>query len=290
MIMIPNEQETEHFVLYSNSALNGTDGTIDIAFMINDGRIFYLDTTYLSAETPFYMHPTASVQDQASAFLDRYVNYYDTYSGASNIEDLRSLINTYGMVGPVNQGIGNSTMEVIAWPRYPDNHYTTLVRAPKGISNTYDNIVLSYNRGVLNQFIDLWDRMPVGSFDVNLNETQAVQIAEKATGSYSIAYDNVTLSNFTLSKVNNAVMTELEMQPRNGSLYPMYTVSLGLNRMYAGGITELQVGVWADTGQVVGTNYVSNYGGPFQAPAQSLLLLRRVQSHQRQPTPTLPLP
>ena len=37
---------------------------------------------------------------------------------------------------------------------------------------------------------------------------------------------------------------------------------MGLSRTFPGGITELQAGVWADTGQVSGVNFVSGYGAP----------------------------
>lgn len=226
--------------------------------MLEGTTIFYLDVSQVSSETPFYVHPVASTQDQASQFLDRYANY----SGDSNIADLQSLVKTYGLAGTSVEAVGESTLLVTNPIGTQNSPYMTLVRAPQGINNTYDNIILWYQKGVIRQFIDFWNRMPIGSFDVNLNQADALQIAEDAARNYSFSSGGETVSNFTLSNASNAVITDLQMQPRNGYLYPLYGFSLGLSRTFPGGITELQVGVWADTGQVAGINYVNSYGAP----------------------------
>lgn len=246
----------EHFILHPNDAVNATDGAVDIACMVNGGIIFWLNMNQFSG-APFLKHPAASVQDQAVGFLGRYVNY----SGSSYIRDLRSLVDTYGIAGSFAAAVGNSTLQVNPYGNI-GGQYLQFVQAPEGINNTYDGIVLHYQNGLLIEFVDFWNRVPIGSFQVNVNPLEAIQIAKQATRSYSFTYANMTVSNFTLSSADNAVLWDLTMQPRDGLLYPMYGVSLGLSRMYAGGITELQVGVWADTGQVAGTNYVSSYGGP----------------------------
>lgn len=256
--------KTEHLMLYSINALNSTDGTIDISFMANNqGKIFSLDIGPLSREKPFFTSPQTSVQNQALQFLERYANY----SGESYIGDVSNLITTYGIANPLTAGIGDTTFQIINVTNDPNTPYITFTRAPETINNTYDGIDLSYQNGVLVQFIDFWNRMPIGSFDVNINQSVALQIAEQAAKAYSFTYNNSTVSNFTLSSASNAVICNLQMQPRNSSLYPLYGFSLGLNGMNPDGITELQVGVWADTGQVSEVNYVSSYGGPSGASA-----------------------
>ena len=248
----------EHLMLYSTNALNSTDGTIDIVFIVNNqGKIFSLDIGPLSRETPYFTQPQTSVQNQALQFLDRYANY----SGESYIEDVNSLITTYGIATPLTEGIGDTTFQIINLTNDPTSPYIAFIRAPENINNTYDGMDIQYSpNGVLVQFDDFWNRVPIGSFDINVNQSEALQIAEQAAEAYSFTYDNMTLSHFVLSNATNAVMCDLQMQPRNGSLYPLYGFSLGLSRMYTGGITELQVGVWADTGQVSEVNYVASYG------------------------------
>lgn len=73
---------------------------------------------------------------------------------------------------------------------------------------------------------------------------------------HTLNYPGQPTENFTLSNTQNAVLTELYMEQRGGILYPIYGVSFLLNHPFVHGIDELQVGVWADTGQVTGVNVV----------------------------------
>lgn len=246
----------ESFILFPTNAINSTDGTLDIACNVIGDRVFYLDIVQTSAKMPFFTHSMTSTQDQISELVDRYANY----SGDSSIQDIKSAIETYGIAGSSQEAIGNSTLDVNTYAGDESNPYLTLIRAPEGINNTYDNIILWYQNGIVRQLIDLWNRVPIGSFAIDLTQAEAVQIAEQAVRDYSFSYGNTTYSNFTISNAGNAVLTNLQMQPRNGSLYPLYGISLGLSHMF-GGISELQVGVWADTGQVAGVNWVGSYGG-----------------------------
>ena len=248
---------SESYILYSKNGVNATDGTINIMCMLEGTTIYYLDISRSSSETPFYSQPIASsVQDQAGQFLSRYANY----SSDTTIANLQNLMKTSTLIGTSMSAVGDSTLQVKNVNDTQNSPYVTLIRAPEGINNTYDTIVLSYQNGMINQFIDFWNRYPIGSFDVNFAQAEALQVAKYAAQNYSFTYNGITESNFTLSTASDAVICDLQMQPRNGTLYPLYGFSLGLSRTFPGGITELQVGVWADTGQVAGINYVSSYG------------------------------
>jgi len=248
--------KSESYVLYSKNGVNSTDGTINIMCMLEGNTIYYLDISSPSSKTPFYLHPVASsVQDQVSQFLGSYADY----SNDPTIASLKNLIATSSLTGTSIEGLGDSTLHVTNAIGTQNSPYVTLDRAPTTINNTYDTIVVSYNNGMISQFVDFWNRVPVGSFDVNINQNDALQTAENAARNFSFTANGETVSNFTLSNAPNAVICDLQMQPRDGSLYPLYGFSLGLSRTFAGGITELQVGVWADTGQIAGINYVSSY-------------------------------
>ncbi|NLE05647.1 MAG: hypothetical protein GX638_12730 [Crenarchaeota archaeon] len=59
------------------------------------------------------------------------------------------------------------------------------------------------------------------------------------------------------------------MQSRDDStLYPFWRVELYLDKVYAGGVGSIAVGIWADTGEIRYCNALS-YGGP--VPSDSII-------------------
>ena len=169
--------KTEHFILRPTNAVNLTDGMIDIDLLINNGKILILDQSKLSVETPFFLHPIGSSQGAISAFLDRYA----AYSGDPTISNLSNLVNEYGVAPSPQEAFGNATMQVMD----ENGPYISFTNAPEGINNTYDSILLWYQNGVITHFGNLWNRIPIGSFNVNLSQDQAERIAENAATNYS---------------------------------------------------------------------------------------------------------
>ena len=70
-----------------------------------------------------------------------------------------------------------------------------------------------------------------------------------AVKNYSWNENGTQVSNFQV--LNSPVSAELYPKPRtdNLTLYPYWYVTLHLDKTYPGGVSEIGVGVWADTAQ-----------------------------------------
>jgi hypothetical protein len=124
----------------------------------------------------------------------------------------------------------------------------------------YPLITVSFRDGVLSNFNDRRVVSTIGDTSVNVSENEAIQIALNSAKSYSYHMsEDWVVSDFEVVEAKiEATLHPLAKE--SNVLYPVWTVTLPLNGVYPGSVTELLVEVWAGTGEVHLINYQA-YGG-----------------------------
>ena len=96
--------------------------------------------------------------------------------------------------------------------------------------------------------IDGYFLFTVGSTTVNISSERAVTLARNALNGYSWTAEGTTVTDFTVLP-DPAVI--FHPSTKNGvALYPQYTVTFNLDKVYPGGVDSLSVQVWADNGDI----------------------------------------
>jgi len=89
----------------------------------------------------------------------------------------------------------------------------------------------------------------VGSTTVNVSSDRAVELARTALNGYSWNANGTTVSNFNVLSPHASVF--FHPNTKNGlALYPQYTVTFYLDKVYPGNVNSIMVEVWADTGEI----------------------------------------
>ncbi len=133
-----------------------------------------------------------------------------------------------------------------------------------GVDTTTFNI--RFLNGVLRSFTNSLCLETIGGTDVNISETQAIKIAVERAKNFSWKAgtdpNNMTeVKDFTV--LESPVKAELSMQPREGTtLCPYWMVDLYLDKVYPGGVSSIEVGLWADTGEIHLIQELSYGGNP----------------------------
>ncbi len=105
-----------------------------------------------------------------------------------------------------------------------------------------------FDNGDLETLTNGWFLFIVGSTTINISPDKAVTLARNALTSYSWTSNGQAVSNFNVLDNSAAVF---HPNTKNGlTLYPQYTVTFQLDKVYPGGVNTLTVEVWADTGEV----------------------------------------
>jgi hypothetical protein len=146
------------------------------------------------------------------------------------------------------QILGNTKLQVSTYNGYAD---LLVMFTDNGTDFQAKSLHLSYENNILTEFSDDWFLFKVGSAHVNISEDQAVLIAKNAAKGYSWIANGKQVTNFQI--LDNPVSAQFYPKPQASdifTLYPYWYVTLYLDKTYPEGVSQIAVGVWADTGEV----------------------------------------
>jgi hypothetical protein len=200
-----------------------------------------LTSALLSANgsSTFYSNLSADLTSRTLATLKG----YQTYTG----EDLQDMVNAFTNVD-VTQNVtkisGNIKLTIQNIPFGTDISFKYTYNG-----TDYTGISFTFRNGQFYSFMDDRSEWVIGNTDVNINQSQAIDIAEQYVQNYSYTLDNGTVvKGFNVT----AIQAALNFYPRNNSttIYPYWSVQLNLDKLYPGNVWQLSVGIWADSGTV----------------------------------------
>lgn len=265
-------------VLYK---LESTDSKLEIACDFIGNTLTWCKI-YRIAGSPLFARPPIASVGGVKSLLGR----YQTHSDVSYLQPMQDTLNTITEIHPLTKTVGNTRLEITKTAGKDTITSFVWTDAPAHITNTYKVLVLRLRNGAFESITNWWDIYNIGNFDVKVDKENAVQIAKEQAKKCSWSDGKNVLSNVTFADEPEAVLTELRMQPRDGNtLYPQWEICLGLDYIHAGGITQIDVLLWADTGEIA-TILPSSYYGV----VPSDMTPTQPPSDQSQQPPSSPLP
>jgi hypothetical protein len=118
-----------------------------------------------------------------------------------------------------------------------------------GVDFSPKSLNLVFNNGDSTSLTDGWFLFTIGSTTVNISSDKAIQLATNALKSYSWMSNGKTVSNFNV--LPQPVSAVFHPDTKNGlALYPQWTITFYLDKVYPGGVNSLRVELWADSGEV----------------------------------------
>ena len=211
---------------------------------------------YLMDGSPLTTKPVTSPLEMAKDFLDK----YPTYSDGSYYSTMRSMLDNVEGDKNITKTIENIKLEVTVTESYTSFRWKYVFN---GVEAPSKCVVLKFENGFLDYFIDNWSLRTIGSTDLNISEEEAIEIAMNAAENYSwnvsMGGDNppVTVTEFNIMGVSDVTLAIGNYATKNESrggnpliLYPGWRVKLYFDKLYPGNVYGLDIGVWADTGEV----------------------------------------
>lgn len=230
----------EQTMMYS---LTSNNSKMDVYFRFRSNELSWYQIIMLEG-SPVYSQPQPySALDAAKGLLTRLTSY-ENASYLGNMSSMLSSVSNAMQNMEITEGnnklnvteSGASTQIVMM---YTENGVDF---SPKSVSLTFEN-------NDLTDFIDDYYLFTIGSTTVNVSSDQALQLAINAVKGYSWTVDGITVSNFTV--LSEPVSVIFHPNTKNGlALYPQWTVTLYLDKVYPGGVGSITVEIWADTGDI----------------------------------------
>jgi DNA-binding transcriptional ArsR family regulator len=229
----------EQIMTYS---LTSSDSKLDVVFRFRNNQLSRYQIILLEG-TPVYSVPQPfSVLDISKGLLER-LTTYELTPYLSNMSNLLSLVTP--QTDSIEIAEGNIKLN---YTSQGDNAQILLMYTQDSVDFSPKSLSLVFDNGNLETLTDGWFLFTVGSTTVNISPDKAVTLARNALTSYSWTSNGQTISNF---KLLDAPTVVFHPNTKNAlALYPQYTVTFQLDKVYPGGVNTLTVEVWADSGEV----------------------------------------
>ncbi len=230
----------EQTMMYS---LTSNNSKMDVYFRFRSDELSWYQIIMLEG-SPVYSQPQPySALDAAKGLLTRLTSY-ENASYLGNMTSMLSLVSNSMQNMEVTEGNNKLNVTVSGASTQIVMMYTEngVDFSPKCVSLTFEN-------NDLTDFIDDYYLFTIGSTTVNVSSDQALQLAINAAKGYSWTANGATVSNFTV--LSEPVSVVFHPNTKNGlALYPQWTVTLYLDKVYPGGVDSITVEIWADTGDI----------------------------------------
>jgi DNA-binding transcriptional ArsR family regulator len=219
---------------------------IDLTFRFRNGHFSLVQINQLEGAPNFpllYTEPQPTdvihacqgiLERYRSAFKDSYLDQINTLMASANVKS--------------GQILGESKLQFSSYDGYAD---VLLMFTDNETDFQAKSLHLSFENNILTEFSDDWFLFKVGSTHVNISEDQAVLIAKNAAEGYSWIANGKQVSAFQI--LDSPLLAQFYPKPQASdvfTLYPYWYVTLYLDKTYPGGVSQIAVGVWADTGEV----------------------------------------
>jgi len=240
---------------HANYRLESAEGKVEVSCQFRNNALVSLGMNRLGDSSILYAQPQPTdLLSRAKGLIQR----YQDYSGAAYLQTMNDLLSTVTELKPMNATSGN--VKLIIKINEPFTHIDWIYTV-NGTDVPRKVIGFKFEDGSFANFGNGWDLYTVGSTDMKLSRDDAIRIARQHAQSYSWKVGNTTVSKFTI--LDSPVNAENSMQPRGDNmLYPWWNIQLYLDKTYPGMIGSIQVGLWADTGEITNIEAISTGGPP----------------------------
>ena len=230
----------EQILKYS---LISSDSKFDVIFRFRDDQLSRYQIVLVKG-SPVYAEPQpANLLDSTKRLLER----LETYKNEAYLDNMSKVAASFNTLANSEITEGNIKLSIVVsgnestiWWMYTEN----------GVDFEAKSLRMVYEDGVLTDLLDGWYLFTIGNTKVDVTADRAIEIARDAVKNFTWQVNGIAVSGFNV--LSEPVSVTFHPNPREVSLalIPYWQVILYLDNVYAGGVTRLAVGVWADTGAV----------------------------------------
>jgi DNA-binding transcriptional ArsR family regulator len=219
----------------------------DLTVRFRNGHFSLVQINQLEGAPSF---PLVYTQPQPTDVIAACRGLLDRYKAAFNDSYMYSVSNLMASANSNSSGqtSGDAKLQFSAYDSYAD---VLLMYSVNGTDFQAKSLHLAYQNKVLTSFSDDWFLFKVGNTQINISKDQAVLIAKNAAKTYSWTANGMQVTNFQV--LDTPVSAQFYPKPGDTdifTLYPYWYVTLYLDKAYPDGVTQIAVGVWADSGKV----------------------------------------
>jgi DNA-binding transcriptional ArsR family regulator len=233
-------------------SLKSTTSTLTASFRFRDGHFSRYALDFGESAPIFAQTQNTDVLQQAKNILAR----YQAYSKDSYLTNMTNLINAVNATSnePVQ---GNIKLQMTV----SGNRFTFLwMYTQDGIDFQAKGVEMVFQNNILTTMTDGYYLFTIGSTNLATSRQQAIDIAQNYIPTLTWTIGGQQVSHFSVAGQPFSVQLVPHTRGDSLALIPYWYIEMSLTATYAGGINEVTVGIYADTGKVVDIQMLAGTG------------------------------
>ncbi len=225
-------------------SLTSTDGgsTMGIYFNFRNKQLYRYQLVVEEGAPIYHTGQSHSVLDAAKGVVDR----FKAFENGDYLANMSELLTMVGNEQVTEIKAGNLKLNATI---SEDNSEFIMMYTENGYDYTPKGLDLVYEGRTLTELTNGWYLFSIGSTDVSISSERAVELAKQSLAGYSWTAMGQTVSSFSVMPQPASVI--FHPNTRNDvALYPQWTITFYLDRVYPGDVYSIQVQIWADSGKV----------------------------------------
>lgn len=235
-------------------ALTNTTSNLNVDFRFRNSHFSRYQLDMIESSPIFTQTQPNDVLQNAKGTIGR----YRTYSGDDYLTNMSRILDTVSTLSNTNVTQGNIKLQitvsagtVVFFWMYTEN----------GIDYQAKGLQMTFENNVLTTMTDGYFLFTVGNTNLAISQEQAVSMAEKYVKTLTWTIEGKPVSNFTVVDPPLSIQMVPHTRGNSVALIPYWYVEMRLDRIYAGGLNEVTVGIYADTSQVADVQMLSTSAG-----------------------------
>lgn len=223
-------------------ALTSSTSKMDVVLRFRNNQLSRYQIIMFEGSPIYAEAQPYSVLETAKGLLQRLSQYGD----ASYLEDMNNIVSLVQNEQDIEIKEGDIKLTATF---SGSSARILLMYTEGGVDYSPKSLNLVFENRHLVELTDGWFLFKVGSATVNISSDRALELATNAIRSYSWTADGQTVSNFSV--FSEQTLVTFHPNTKNGlELYPQWTVTFYLDKVYPGNVNSIEVQLWADTGEV----------------------------------------
>jgi len=255
--------------------LESEESKLDVFCRFTNGTLTYCLVT-ADMGLPLYAKQSDNLLDEASNLLDR----YQSWTNDSSLKLMNETLQNVNIHEDITTTSDNMMLEVFWYGDFPSFYWKS-----KFNNVTYSTMGFAFNEEKF-AFGDDRNIYAIGSTNTDVSKEDAIEIALKHIESYSYTVEmgsepSIEVTNFEIAE-EKITANLLTWQREPLKLYPYWNIKLKLASTHPGFVTAINIGIWADTAEILFCDPVG-WGASIPVENQITDLSTQVQTSETQP-------
>ena len=240
---------SEEIIKYS---LTSSLSNLDVDFRFRNNHLSLYQLTMIESAPIFAQTQPNNILQIAKNTLNR----YHEYSGDQYLVDMGNVLSSINSTQNMEVTQGHLKLQITVTPNTNTVEFLWMY-TENNVDFSAKSLRLTFVNNILTELSDGYFLFTVANTNIAVNQAYAVSIARNYAKTLTWNFNGTEVSGFgTLDEPDSV---QFVPHPRGNSvaLVPYWYIILHLDKVYAGGINEVTVGVYADTGEVADVQMLS---------------------------------